>query len=534
MATTPLDRVLRDIRGAAARREVGSLADGELLGLFLARRDEPAFAELVRRHGPTVLGVCRRVLRNAHDAEDAFQATFLVLVRRAASVRPPGRVGSWLYGVAYRTALEARRAAARRRAREAHAMRRIAVEEPSPQDLWPLLDQELRGLPDKYRAPLLLCDLEGKTRKEASAQLGWAEGTVSSRLARARGLLARRLLRRGVAVPAGAAAMAVAGGTATAGVPSLLAKETVQAALLVAAGRAAGAIPAPVLVLMKGVLRAMWLTKVRVFVVVLAGTLAVAGVMSLIARHAPAAGQPGPDAGKAAAPAAPADQELARADKDDAPAYSVESMPPVVVRTEPQAGDTQVDAKAVTEIRVTFSKKMTDGGWSWVQMSDDSFPKVAGKVHYDKDQRTCVLPVKLEPRKTYVLWLNSEKFHNFKDADGHPAVPYLLVFETKAAEAGKVCSVMGKVTYKGQPLPSGTIAFHPAQGKAVSANIAEDGSYAADDVPVGELRVTVEPPSKRVPIKLFVKIPDKYKSPKTSGLTYDAKEGKQTFDIELE
>jgi RNA polymerase sigma-70 factor (ECF subfamily) len=533
MATTPLERVLRDIRGAAARQEAGGLADGDLLELFRARRDEPAFAELVRRHGPMVLGVCRRVLRNAHDAEDAFQATFLVLVRRAASVRPRDRVGSWLYGVAYRTALEARRAAARRRAREAHALRHPVVDEPLlPSDLWPLLEQELRRLPDKYRAPLLLCDLEGRTRKEASAQLGWAEGTVSSRLARARSLLARRLLRRGVVPSAGAAALVGVGEAARAAVPSLLVKETVQAALLVAAGRAVGSVPAPVAALMRGVLRAMWMSKLRVVAVVCAGVLAAAGVLGLVARHTPAA-QPAAAPRQVASPAdgpdapAPPGEEVARADKEEAPAYSVESMPPVVVRTEPQAGDTRVDAKAVTEVRVTFSKKMMDGSWSWSQVSDDTFPKVTAKPHYDKDQRTCVLPVKLEPRKTYVFWLNSAKFHNFKDADGHAAVPYLLVFETKVAEASKTCSVSGHVIYKGKPVSGGTITFHPDQGKPISAAIQEDGSFAASNVPLGALRVSIDGGKK-------LAIPKNYSDPRRTSLVATILEEKQNFEFDLD
>ena len=110
---------------------------------------------------------------------------------------------------------------------------------------------------------------------------------------------------------------------------------------------------------------------------------------------------------------------------------SVATLPPVVVKTIPQSGDTAVDAKSVKEIRVTFSKKMTDKTWSWSQIANDTFPKVTGDIRYDKDGMTCICPVELEPGKTYVSWLNSERFHNFKDADGQPAVPYLLVFETK-------------------------------------------------------------------------------------------------------
>jgi RNA polymerase sigma-70 factor (ECF subfamily) len=110
---------------------------------------------------------------------------------------------------------------------------------------------------------------------------------------------------------------------------------------------------------------------------------------------------------------------------------SVKTLPPVVVKTVPQAGDTKVDAAKVKDIRVTFSKEMTDQSWSWSQISDETFPPSAGKPHYEKDLRTCVYPCKLEPGKTYVIWLNSQKFGNFKDAEGHSAVPYLLVFETK-------------------------------------------------------------------------------------------------------
>jgi hypothetical protein len=114
---------------------------------------------------------------------------------------------------------------------------------------------------------------------------------------------------------------------------------------------------------------------------------------------------------------------------------SVQSMPPVVVKTVPESGDTGVDP-SVSEIRVTYSKAMRDGSWSWSQISKESFPETTGKPHYLKDGKTCVLPVKLEAGKTYVIWLNSQKFRNFKDKGGQPAVPYLLVFETKESAAG--------------------------------------------------------------------------------------------------
>jgi RNA polymerase sigma-70 factor (ECF subfamily) len=117
--------------------------------------------------------------------------------------------------------------------------------------------------------------------------------------------------------------------------------------------------------------------------------------------------------------------------KPDDETVSVQTAPPVVVKTVPRAGDSEVDAAKVTEIRATFSKDMADDSWSWSQISDESFPKTTGKPHYEADKRTCMLPVKLEPGKTYVLWLNPPKFQGFRDADGHPAVFYPLVFATK-------------------------------------------------------------------------------------------------------
>src|SRR5262245_46478683 len=190
--------------------------DGQLLSRFLSRRDEAAFVALVRRHGPMVLGVCRRVLGNAADAEDASQATFLVLVKKAPSLTGRAVLGDWLHGVARRTALSARRACARRRARE-EAMARPEVPGEATENAWlPLLDEELSRLPENYRLPIVLCDLEGKTRREAADRLGWPEGTVAGRLARGRAMLARRLGRHGGAVSSGSLAAVLAENAASA------------------------------------------------------------------------------------------------------------------------------------------------------------------------------------------------------------------------------------------------------------------------------------------------------------------------------
>ena len=210
-------------------------ADAELLARFLDRREEAAFAALVRRHGPMVLGLCRRILRHAQDAEDAFQATFLVLARRAAAVVRREAVGSFLYGVAYRTALRARARATRRNAteRQVGEMPHPAVAPPQAQDWRPLLDRELSRLPKQYRAAVVLCDLECKPRREAARQLGVPEGTLASRLATARRMLAGRLARCGVSLSAGAVALALtlAAGTAAAVPPSLV-RSTARAATI--------------------------------------------------------------------------------------------------------------------------------------------------------------------------------------------------------------------------------------------------------------------------------------------------------------
>ncbi len=439
MATASLSHVLARLRNILGRQAVGEQSDGHLLDLFLAQRDESAFELLMRRHGPMVLGVCRRILGNSHDAEDTFQATFLVLVRRGDSIRPRGQVGNWLYGVAYRTALEARRAAARRRRKEACAMSPSRSTEDIGAELRPVIDQELSRLPERYRLPLVLCDLEGLTRKEAARQLGWAEGTMSSRLSRARQLLARRLKRHGFALSAAALTGTLAEGAVPAAVPAPLVVSTIQAAVRMAAGQtAAGLVGADVVALVEKVVRTMGMMKLRWAVALVLGISLAGGTTYYgLAGQPPCANE-----SKAAEPAGPilVRAEVA-ADKNEAaddeePAVSVKEMPPVIVRTVPEAGDTGVEADKVTEIRVTFSKKMRDKSWSWSSISNTTFPKVAGEIHYDKDRRTCILPVKLEPGKTYVLWLNSEKFVNFKDAGGRSAVPYLLVFETKAEKKG--------------------------------------------------------------------------------------------------
>jgi RNA polymerase sigma-70 factor (ECF subfamily) len=259
------------------------MSDGQLLESFISRRDEAAFEALLRRHGPMVLGVCRRLLRDPHDADDAFQATFLVLLRKAASVWPREMLPNWLHGVAYQTARRARSAAAKQRQRERHVreMPEPQARQPEPQDdLRAFLDQQLAALPSKYRVAVVLCDLEGKAHKEAARQLGWPEGTLASRLSRGRKMLAARLSRCGVVASAGLLSTEVA----SACVPTSLVLSTVR-------GACAGAVSANVHAFKEGVLTGMLLNKLKPVAVLLAVCVA-ALVGGIVVRHSAAAGQP--------------------------------------------------------------------------------------------------------------------------------------------------------------------------------------------------------------------------------------------------
>jgi RNA polymerase sigma factor (sigma-70 family) len=284
MAASQISGVIQHLRRTVLQRDGAGLTDGQLLTEYLSSRDEAALAALVRRHGSMVWGVCRRVLRNHHDAEDAFQATFLVFVRKAASIATRELVANWLYGVALQTALKARATAAKRKERERQVMEMpepAVTEDALWRDFQPLLDEELSRLPDKYRAVIVLCDLEGKTRKEAAGQLGVPEGTVGGWLARARAMLAKRLTQRGVALSGGALAAVLSHKVASAGVPTSVVCSTIKAATLFAAGQAAaaGAISVTVAALTEGVLKTMLVTKLKTLSVVL--MVAVVGMMAL-------------------------------------------------------------------------------------------------------------------------------------------------------------------------------------------------------------------------------------------------------------
>lgn len=248
-----------------------SVSDGELVNRFVDLQDETAFNVLFRRHGPMVLGVCRRVLGNRHDADDAFQAVFLVLLRKAASLRQPNRVGPWLHGVACRTALAAKSLRAKRRARECPAdlvSEPIAAEQKTWTDWRPLLDKELDRLPGKYRDAVVLCDLQGISRRDAAKKLRIPEGTLSSRLATARKLLAKRLARHGWLLSAGA--LAALRGEAVLACTPRLALTAGKAVAAMTAGQAALAsgVGSKALLLAERVVHTMLLSKLKAMLVV--------------------------------------------------------------------------------------------------------------------------------------------------------------------------------------------------------------------------------------------------------------------------
>ncbi len=263
--------VMGPIRQAFGGESVVGLGEGELLDRFVARRDEPAFAALVARHGPMVLGVCRRLLADPDDAEDAFQATFLVLVRRAGSIRDGDGLAPWLFGVARRVATRARIDAARRRARECP----VAVEPASPpaepddrrRELARALTEEIDRLPESLRGAVLLCCVEGRSYEEAAGRLRCSTPAVRGRLSRARDRLKARLTRRGFAPAAGGIGVLLATELASAALPASLRESTTRAAITFAAGQAAtlaGAVPATVALLAEGVIRTMIVTKSKI------------------------------------------------------------------------------------------------------------------------------------------------------------------------------------------------------------------------------------------------------------------------------
>ena len=283
------------------------MTDERLLERFTTGKDDSAEAAstaLVERHGPMVLGVCRQMLRDEHDAEDAFQATFLILAGEARSIRSRGLLENWLYKVAYRVALRARAASVRRRTAERKSVEAMARSTPDavPADLVAVLHEEVNRLPERYRALVVLCYLKGQTNDAAARQLGWPLGTARGRLARARERLRGQLSRRGLALPSGLIVAALSPRAASAAVPTTLITATVRAALGVAGkASAAWAVSSSASALTNGAQRTVLLSRLRIAGTVLVAAGVVTGGVTGLAKQ-PAASGPQPAALATAGP----------------------------------------------------------------------------------------------------------------------------------------------------------------------------------------------------------------------------------------
>jgi RNA polymerase sigma factor (sigma-70 family) len=307
MANPQATVLLRHLHKLAAQT-TAPLPDRQLLQRFTRDGDEAALTALIRRHGPMVLGVCRRVLHNLHDAEDAFQATFLVLAKKASTIRHHDCLSSWLFRVAYHTAARARASAARRLLSERRE-RDMPLADPVAEVTWRelrgLLDEELHRLPEKFAAPLVLCYLQGQTQDQAAAQLGWTPRTLRRRLEEGRRRLRLRLARRGVTLGAALAATLLTQAAAPAALPPPLVYATARAAAHVSAATASRAIPTHVALLTEGVLKAMFSTRLKsASLVLLAAALTLAA--ALLAHQALAQPVPGEEA--QTKPAAPSNK----------------------------------------------------------------------------------------------------------------------------------------------------------------------------------------------------------------------------------
>jgi RNA polymerase sigma factor (sigma-70 family) len=329
MASKQPSIILRQLRQMVAVKDVRAVPDQQLLDRFARQREEAAFEALVQRHGPLVLGVCRRVLHNWHDAEDVFQATFLVLARKARSIGKQASVGSWLYQVAYHMALKARKQASNRQRRARQTARRDEADpltEVTGRELLAVLDEELQNLAECERSPLVLCYLEGRTRDEVARLLGCSQSTLNRRIEHAKDRLRGRLARRGVALSAVLLAAGLTQTTASAGVSHMLAFSTVQGVLASVSGKTVGVASAAT-ALAEGTLRTMSAAKLKLAAAVaLAVGLVALGAVALTHTaqaqrptqtatnaEAPPASEPKPKSGPSALPA----------DKDDATKLTV-------------------------------------------------------------------------------------------------------------------------------------------------------------------------------------------------------------------
>jgi RNA polymerase sigma factor (sigma-70 family) len=322
MVNAQIGSVLHHLRKMTHTHACEAASDAELLERFLAQREEPAFVALLQRHGPMVLQVCRRIQGNEHDAEDAFQATFLLLARKAGSIRKRDSVASWLHGVAHRLALEAKGQGARRQARERRAAdmhKTSSVPDKAWQELQILLDEALAQVPEKYRTPLLLCYLQGKTQEEAARQLGCPIGTLRSRVARGRTHLKGLIEKRGVRLSATALAAALMTSEGLGAVPTPLLHATARAALGYAAGIAPTAlVSARTSALLETATRSLFASKLKVVCILMVAISACAGGVGIFGRQLSSASEGGPPPAAMTKPPQSADKQAGARPEDGA------------------------------------------------------------------------------------------------------------------------------------------------------------------------------------------------------------------------
>jgi RNA polymerase sigma factor (sigma-70 family) len=350
MSSTQVGAVLRHLRKLATDRKDHELPDHQLLERFARNQDGDAFAALLGRHGPMVLGVCRSVLREPHDAEDAFQATFLLLAQKAGSIHRREAVSAWLYRVAYHLAVRAKANAARRRILERRAVTMPSADpvlDLSLREVRTLLFEELEELPEHYRAPLVLCGLEEKPLDEAARLLGWTRGAVKGRLQRGRELLRARLRRRGLELPVGLAATALALHTASGKVSAALADATLRSAVKIAVGGGvvAGVVSAPVAALVQGASRSMFPGNAKIATILLLAA-SLAAVAFGVLRHRAAAADP------------PTDQQ-SQAEKPKASGEQPKPGPEETIEVQGQVLDPE--GKPVAGAKLYLAKPTPDG-----------------------------------------------------------------------------------------------------------------------------------------------------------------------------
>ncbi|HEY1187670.1 MAG TPA: sigma-70 family RNA polymerase sigma factor [Gemmata sp.] len=395
MPTRHADRLMPTLRRVVLGRQSAARTDGELLTAFVLTGEGDAFGELVRRHGPMVLGVCRRLIPDHATAEDAFQAAFLVLARRAASVRPREQVGNYLYGVAYRTALKARTVLARRRSREKQVDAMPEPTAPGAAPVWsdvqPVLDEELARLPEKLRVAVVLCDLEGRSQREVARHLNVPPATLATRLASARRTLAARLTRRGVTLSGGALAGLMGIHASASAVPYPLSMGAVRAAEALAAGGSVNAlVSAQAVQLSEGVMQMMMLAKLKAVAVVTALVLTLGSGLGVGLVPA-AAGEPGTAEGAGATTA------RVNGSKPVPPADRIGGAIAARVKdryaTEPDVDDATFLRRLSLDVRGTLPTPVE----TWFFVSDDDREKRAKVIEWvaDNDATRAAIAKKL-------------------------------------------------------------------------------------------------------------------------------------------